>query len=62
MDYLRRSWAEVDLDAIAANYWMIKSKTGRAKIMSVIKADAYGHGAAFVAKRLEREGTDWFAV
>ena len=29
---------------------------------AVVKADAYGHGAAAVARRLEREGADRFAV
>jgi alanine racemase len=30
--------------------------------MAVVKADAYGHGAAQCALRLEREGADWFGV
>ncbi len=31
-------------------------------MFAVVKADAYGHGAAAVARRLEREGADRFAV
>jgi alanine racemase len=32
------------------------------KVMGVVKADAYGHGAAPCARRLEAEGADWFGV
>jgi alanine racemase len=32
------------------------------KVMGVVKADAYGHGAAECARRLEAEGADWFGV
>src|SRR5918996_1221223 len=32
------------------------------KVMGVVKADAYGHGAVECARRLEAEGADWFGV
>ncbi|MDP4152196.1 MAG: alanine racemase [Bacillota bacterium] len=58
-----RTWAEVDLDAIVHNFQLVRGLVGSSrKIMSVIKSDAYGHGAAAVAKRLIKEGTDYFAV
>ena len=60
MDFLK-TWCRVDLDAIAHNYNYIKSKT-TSRVISVIKAGAYGHGALAVAKRLEKEGCDFFAV
>ncbi len=51
------------MDAITHNYWEIKqSLNSGTKICCVVKADGYGHGAAFVAKELENAGADWFAV
>ena len=35
---------------------------GEAKVLGVVKADAYGHGANLVAPALEREGIDWLGV
>ena len=41
-----RSWAEINLDVLAENMREIRRVTKRsAKIMAVVKADAYGHGA-----------------
>ncbi len=58
-----RTWAEINLDAIASNYREIRKITdSSAKIMAVVKADAYGHGYLEVAKTLENEGVDAFAV
>ena len=55
--------ARVDLDAIAANYVYLRDRVGpRRTVYCVVKADAYGHGAAAVARRLEREGAATFAV
>ncbi|HBR56451.1 MAG TPA: alanine racemase, partial [Blastocatellia bacterium] len=34
----------------------------RTRVMAVVKADAYGHGAAPCANRLQSEGVDWFGV
>lgn len=58
---LLKTWCSVDLDAIAHNYNYTKSKTD-ARIISIVKAGAYGHGAVPVAKRLAEEGCDFFAV
>ena len=58
-----RTWAEINLDAIEENYREIRKITDKsAKIMAVVKADAYGHGYLEVAKTLENEGVDAFAV
>ena len=63
MDYLKRTWAEVSLDAIKHNFNEIKNKVGgRAKICCVIKADGYGHGAVELSKLYEQLGADFFAV
>lgn len=61
--FLRRTWAEVDVDAVKHNYRIIRSKVSAGtQIMCVIKADAYGHGAVFMAKLYEELGADRFAV
>ncbi len=53
MDYLCRTWAEIDTDAIVHNCALVK-ETCKKDIYAVIKADAYGHGAVMVAKALCR--------
>lgn len=58
----RRTWAEVDLDALLHNYHLIRRTVGEKKVMAVVKADAYGHGDIAVASTLENAGADWFAV
>jgi len=52
----------VDLDAIAANYNLLKSKAPAAKCAAVIKSNAYGLGVGPVAKRLGQEGCREFFV
>lgn len=59
----RPTWAEIDLDALAANFQIVRTLVGpEIKIMAVVKANAYGHGAAACARRLGAEGADWFGV
>lgn len=59
----KRAWAEVNLDAIASNMKEIrKITTATAKIMAVVKADAYGHGFLETAKTLLENGADCLAV
>jgi alanine racemase len=58
----RPTWAEINLDNLAANFHAAKNFVGNVKYMAVVKADAYGHGAVQCAKRLEKEGVDWFGV
>lgn len=59
----RPTWAEIDLDALAANFRAVRRRVGsEVKMMAVVKADAYGHGAAACARRLAAEGADWFGV
>ncbi|MGD9867986.1 MAG: alanine racemase [Hyphomicrobiales bacterium] len=52
----------IDLDAIAANHAYLARTAAPAKCAGVIKADAYGTGAAQAAARLFREGCDTFFV
>ena len=57
------TWIEVDLNAIEHNLKAIKSKVGSGtKILSIVKADAYGHGAVKASQTLEQNGTDMFGV
>ena len=61
MDY-QRVYAKIDLDAMAHNIDLVKKKLPHdVKLMLVVKADAYGHGAAVVATVFE-EKADYFAV
>ena len=62
MDYLHRTWAEIDLDALIHNFKILKAKAQNSKIMAVVKADAYGHSAKDIAPVLEQNGADYFAV
>lgn len=60
---LRRTWAEIDMDALAHNYRTARNLTGpEVKYLGVVKADAYGHGAVQVARKLEALGSDYLAV
>jgi alanine racemase len=59
----RPTWAEIDLDALSSNFHIVKDHVGPdVKVMAVVKANAYGHGAVECARRLEQEGADWFGV
>ncbi len=59
----RPTWAEIDLNNLASNFNQIKKRVSpAARVMAVIKANAYGHGAVECARRLVNEGADWFGV
>ena len=58
----RPVWADISLDAIAANFRAIQKWTGGRKVLAVVKADAYGHGGPPVAKALEKAGASVFGV
>src|SRR6185503_19688062 len=59
----RPTWAQINLDALAANFHLVKNRVGAdVNVMAVVKANAYGHGAVECARRLEREGAKWFGV
>ena len=56
----RHSYAIIDLNAIRHNYTLLKGISGGKRLIAVVKADAYGHGAVEVAKALP--DADAFAV
>lgn len=63
MKHNNRAWAEINLDAIENNIKAIrKYVTPSAKILGIVKADAYGHGYLEVARTLLENGADALAV
>jgi alanine racemase len=59
----RPTWAEVSLEALRHNFRTLQKHVGTAvTICSVVKADAYGHGAVECALALEAAGATWFGV
>ncbi|HEU4397291.1 MAG TPA: alanine racemase [Actinomycetota bacterium] len=59
---LRPAWVEVDLDAIAGNVRTLTAEVAPARLLAVVKADAYGHGAVPVAREAVRAGATWLGV
>ena len=61
---LRPAWVDVDLAALEHNLARIRERLAGsgARIMAVVKADAYGHGAVGVSRALEAAGVDWLGV
>ncbi len=58
-----RSWIELDMGALENNAAVLRSRLPEGcDLMPAVKADAYGHGAAAVAKRLNRLGVRSFCV
>lgn len=49
----RPTFAEIDLDRLTANYRAIEAAVGGARLLPVLKANAYGHGLVPVARHLE---------
>lgn len=60
---LKRTWAEIDLDALAHNYRALRAQMGpKARFLGVVKADAYGHGSIQVSRTLEELGAEYLAI
>ena len=57
-----RTWAEVNLGAIRHNVRELKGRAPNSQLMAVVKADAYGHGAAEVSTAALEAGAERFAV
>ncbi|HEY9053694.1 MAG TPA: alanine racemase, partial [Rectinemataceae bacterium] len=58
----RPTFARIDLAALEGNLARIKALAHPAKVCAVVKADAYGHGAVPIARRLSEAGADFLAV
>lgn len=62
-EFFRRTWAQINLDAIENNILQIKSLLSPGtSLCATVKADCYGHGYAFTAAAMSEAGADWFAV
>ncbi|TDT63700.1 alanine racemase [Fonticella tunisiensis] len=61
-EHYRPYYAEINLDNFRHNFREVKRLAAGKKIIGVIKADGYGHGAVELARVLEEENVDYFAV
>ncbi|MDE6280258.1 MAG: alanine racemase, partial [Oscillospiraceae bacterium] len=57
-----RTWAEISLGNLEHNYRDLRACAPDSKFLGTVKANAYGHGAIPVARRLVELGTDYLAV
>ena len=58
-----RTWTEIDLSNLEHNYRALRAMLPQGcRFLGVVKADAYGHGAVQVARRLETLGAEYLAV
>jgi alanine racemase len=58
----RPTVAEIDLAALRHNYKTVGELTGGSRVLAIVKANAYGHGAIAIARELERCGVDFLGV
>lgn len=58
----RPCWAEIDLDALAHNVRVLAARAAPARLMAVVKANAYGHGAIACARTALEAGASQLAV
>ena len=61
-DPFRPVWADIDLEAVRANTRAIGAVAAPARVMAVVKADAYGHGAVPIAHAVLDAGAEWIGV
>jgi alanine racemase len=59
---MRRTWAEIDLDAVSHNVAALARHVAPAALCAVVKADGYGHGAIDVGRAALAAGARWLAV
>lgn len=62
-DLPNRTTAYIDRAAVRANFERVRATVGTGtRVLAVVKADGYGHGATIVAPELDKAGADWFGV
>jgi alanine racemase len=61
-EIVRPTLVEVDLARLAGNFQAIKQHVAPAKVMPILKANAYGHGLLRVAQLMEAQGADYLGV
>jgi alanine racemase len=62
LSVMRPAWLEINFDALAHNFNLIRARAGNVQVVGVVKANAYGHGAVEVGKELLRLGAWGLAV
>lgn len=61
--FSQRAWVEIDLAALSHNVQQLRQfLSPRTQLMTVVKADAYGHGAVTVAQTALVSGASWLGV
>jgi alanine racemase len=59
----RPTIAQIDLDALAFNFRQLRKRVPKGvRILAVVKADAYGHGAIPISRKLEKLGVEYLGV
>ena len=58
----RPTYCEIDLTAFEKNYQIVRRLAGEARVMAIVKADAYVHGLLEISRELERLGIDCIGV
>jgi alanine racemase len=61
-EIVRPTLVEVDLSRLRQNFEAIRKHVGPAKVMPILKANAYGHGLVRVAQLMEALGADYIGV
>lgn len=60
---MRHTWAEINIGSLKSNFLQVRKTVGSdVGVVSIVKADAYGHGAAVVSKVLADLGSDMLGV
>jgi alanine racemase len=59
---VRPTLVEVDLDRLTENFIQIRQRVAPAKIMPILKANAYGHGLVEIAHHMQSLGADYLGV
>ena len=58
----RPTWAEIDLSALRRNFASVRARAAGRRLIAVVKADGYGHGAVPVSRALIEAGCEALAV
>jgi alanine racemase len=58
----RPTWVEIDLEAVGNNVKLLADIASPAKVMAILKADAYGHGMYKVTRTTLNNGASWVGV
>lgn len=59
---LRSAWVEIDRERLCGNIRAVQRRIGGSRIIGVVKANAYGHGAVQVSRAYLENGVDMLAV